>query len=248
MSLGVARKKTKPGLDGAGGRYVPTSTSRAWAGGSGALDSTAVSAAPSTNSLLWLATATSGGAGRGTAASWTAEATPCGGEAQHEMAVGTGSRSEVKSGEKTDDEAIFLGGPKSRAEQRVLARQKRLIHQYHTHHTTPRAPAIFWSSPNSQAPGGRAHARLGSVLSSSASVQDKIELPGPGSGVRSGREREGVARASSMAPAAVAAPVASVSPGGGAVRSARRIASLHPCHSSSKCHCYSLAFSSSPSC
>ena len=141
-----------------------------------------------------------------------------------------------------------MGGPKSRAEQRVLARQKRLIHQYHTHHTTPRAPAIFWSSPNSQAPGGRAHARLGSVLSSSASVQDKIELPGPGRGVRSGREREGVARASSMAPAAVAAPVASVSPGGGAVRSARRIASLHPCHSSSKCHCYSLAFSSSPSC
>ncbi|EES03769.1 hypothetical protein BDA96_03G353900 [Sorghum bicolor] len=37
-----------------------------------------------------------------------------------------------------------------------------------------------------------------------------------------------------MAPAAVAAPVASVSPGGGAVRSARRIASLHPCHSSTK--------------
>ncbi|XP_066312751.1 uncharacterized protein [Miscanthus floridulus] len=43
-----------------------------------------------------------------------------------------------------------------------------------------------------------------------------------------------------MAPAAVAAPVALVSPAaaalapGGAVRSARRIASLHPCHSSTK--------------
>lgn len=102
VSLGVARKKTKPGLDGAGGRYVPTSTSRAWAG-SGALDSTALSAAPSTNSLLWRATAT-GGAGRGT----SVEGALCGGEVQRDMTVGTGSRSEVKSGEKTD-EAIFGG-------------------------------------------------------------------------------------------------------------------------------------------
>lgn len=50
-----------------------------------------------------------------------------------------------------------------------------------------------------------------------------------------------------MAPAPVAAPVASVSrpaaalAPAGAVRSAR-VASLHPLHSSSTCHCNSLIF------
>ena len=176
VSLGVARKKTKPGLAGAGGRYVPTSTSRAWAGGSGALDSTALSAAPSTNSLLWLATATRGG-GRGTA-SWTVDGAPCSEEVQRDMTVGTGSRSEVKSGEKTD-EAIL--GAKRRAEQLVFPRHERLIHT--TRRERPRYFGAHWTQAQEDV------LPRGSAASSRQRVQDKIKLPGTGSGVRpSGRE------------------------------------------------------------
>jgi hypothetical protein len=138
VSLEVARKKTKPGLDGAGGRYVPTATSRAWAG-SGALgNSTAVSAAPTTSSLLWLAAATRG-AGRGTASS--AEGTPCGGEAQRGMMVGTGSRSEVKSG----DEAIF-GGTQAQP-SRATGLTRAAGTPYPPHHTTRRERPRYFGAP-----------------------------------------------------------------------------------------------------
>lgn len=167
VSLEVARKKTKPGLDGAGGRYVPTATSRAWAG-SGALgNSTAVSAAPTTSSLLWLAAATRG-AGRGTASS--AEGTPCGGEAQRGMMVGTGSRSEVKSG----DEAIFGGTQAQPSRATGLTRAAGTPYPPRHHATRHDASArdileLHFTGLNQSTGGRGAHARLGSVLSSAAS-------------------------------------------------------------------------------
>lgn len=104
MSLGVARKNTNPGLDGAGGRYVPTSTSRAPAG-SGVFKNSVLSAAPSTSSLLWLAIAR--GAGR-VAAATTAlsvdDDKARGAEERVQQEVS--SRREGKGGEKTEEEAI----------------------------------------------------------------------------------------------------------------------------------------------
>ena len=101
--MGVARKKTKPGLDGAGGRYEPTTTSRAWAGsGARDTDSSAPSAAPSTSSLRWLPTATRGAGRDGTAFSADGAAA-CGGAAQQRELVGAGGRSEAKSGEDTEE-------------------------------------------------------------------------------------------------------------------------------------------------
>lgn len=125
VSLGVARKKTKPGLDGAGGRYVPTSTSRACAGGGGASDSSAPSAAPSTSSLRWLATATSGAGG---GAALSGRNTACGGGGMQRVLVGAGSRSEAKSGENTGEAMGEKKRPGSRARRRVwFTREQRLI-------------------------------------------------------------------------------------------------------------------------
>lgn len=105
VSLEVARKNTNPGLDAAGGRTAPTSTSRASAG-KGAFRNAAPNAAPSNSSLLWLTTAARG-AGRGAAPpaattaaallSWVAEERP-------EQEVD--GRSARSSGEKTEEEAM----------------------------------------------------------------------------------------------------------------------------------------------
>jgi len=174
--LGVARKKTKPGLDGAGGRYEPTTTSRAWAGsGARDTDSSAPSAAPSTSSLRWLATATRGAGRDGTAFSADGAAA-CGGAAQQRELVGAGGRSEAKSGEEEDTEEA-MGGRKNGLARGTASRLAR------AGATTPypdqtSARDIFSLCSvrvtASVSVEWRAYARLGSVLSSCQPPADKI--------------------------------------------------------------------------
>lgn len=117
MSLAVALKNTKPGLDGAGGRYLPASTSRAPAG-SGVAENSAPSAVPTTSSLLWLTTAIGAGgwavAALSTGTAWGAE------QRVAQEAIGSrrvGRRSVEKTEE--EEEAMSARGPRVRARGRV---------------------------------------------------------------------------------------------------------------------------------
>lgn len=125
VSLGLARKKTKPGWDGAGGRNEPTSTSRAAAGSGAACRNSALSAAPSTSSLLCgLATAA-----RGAATSCADTEAECGGAAGERDEPDAGSRAAVGNSEENTDEEAMGGKETDTRAREWFARERRLIHK-----------------------------------------------------------------------------------------------------------------------
>uniref|UniRef100_A0A0E0JPY8 Uncharacterized protein n=1 Tax=Oryza punctata TaxID=4537 RepID=A0A0E0JPY8_ORYPU len=236
VSLGVARKNTKPGLAAAGGRTAPTSTSRASAV-KGAFRNAAPNAVPSNSSLLWLTTAARG-AGRGAAppAATTAAALLSAGTAwvadeRPEQEVD--GRSARSSGEKTEEEAMNEDAS-ARARVSCLVRGARERHRLFI-----QTSAIFLSRR---------------------------------SGAQQAERQQRAQLGNTMAPAALAAPIASISPStagrvtattlaatGGGLRSARMASSpvaqpvgidcsfflflpsllgfLHGCHLSNLCCC-----------
>uniref|UniRef100_A0A0E0JPY6 Uncharacterized protein n=1 Tax=Oryza punctata TaxID=4537 RepID=A0A0E0JPY6_ORYPU len=202
VSLGVARKNTKPGLAAAGGRTAPTSTSRASAV-KGAFRNAAPNAVPSNSSLLWLTTAARG-AGRGAAppAATTAAALLSAGTAwvadeRPEQEVD--GRSARSSGEKTEEEAMNEDAS-ARARVSCLVRGARERHRLFI-----QTSAIFLSRR---------------------------------SGAQQAERQQRAQLGNTMAPAALAAPIASISPStagrvtattlaatGGGLRSARMASS-----------------------